>query len=33
MSEILEEFISGFCRTSNETCTIWEEAKSRERKG
>ena len=65
MGEILEEFISGFCRTSNETrticceyeqeddgsvmltefdcnpekcpnsaaCTIWEEAKSRERKG
>jgi len=33
MSEILEEFISGFCRTSNETRTIWEEAKSRERKG
>ena len=33
MGEILEEFISGFCRTSNETRTIWEEAKSRERKG
>ena len=65
MGEILEEFISGFCRTSNETrticceyeqgddgsvtltefdcnpekcpnsaaCTIWKEAKSRERKG
>ena len=65
MGEILEEFIIGFCRTSNETrticceyeqgddgsvtltefdcnpekcpnsaaCTIWEEAKSRERKG